>query len=207
MLTLDVQYQQEYSRGELLLRTFFGWLYMGLPHGLLLLFLGIALWFMTFATFFIILFTGVTPRWYYEWVVKMQRWGLRVSARLSNLCDGYPSFGMDATDDKTNFDLKFWQISRGQLLLRVFLGIFYVGIPHFFVLYFRAIGTFVLSFLAFFAVLFTGKYPENWHRFNTGTMRWSTRVNLYLSWLYKDYPPFAGRPDENLLENLEHLND
>ncbi|MEK7224378.1 MAG: DUF4389 domain-containing protein [Bacteroidota bacterium] len=207
MLTLEVQYQQEYSRGELLLRTFFGWLYMGLPHGLLLLFLAIALWFMTFATFFIILFTGVTPRWYYEWVVKMQRWGLRVSARTSNLCDGYPAFGMNATDDKTVFDLKFWQISRGQLLLRAFLGFFYVIIPHFFVLYFRAIGTFVLSFLAFFAVLFTGKYPENWHRFNIGTMRWSTRVNLYLSWLYRDYPPFAGKPDENLLENLEHLNN
>ncbi|NOT52398.1 MAG: DUF4389 domain-containing protein [Chitinophagaceae bacterium] len=207
MLTYEVQYQQEYSRGELLLRTFFGWLYMGLPHGLLLLFLGIALWFMTIATFFIVLFTGVTPKWYYEWVIKMQRWGLRVNARISNLCDGYPAFGMNATDDKTSFDLPFWQISRGQLSLRALLGFFYVIIPHGFVLWFRCIGTFVLSFLAFFAVLFTGKYPENWHRFNAGTMRWGARVNLYLSWLYRDYPPFAGRPDENLLGKLDNLNN
>jgi hypothetical protein len=206
MLTFEIQHQQEYSRGELLLRTFLGWLYIAIPHGLVLMVFGIALWFMAIASFFIILFTGVTPKWYYEWMVKLQRWVLRLSSRLYNLADGYPAFGMDGTDDKTTFDLEFWQISRGELLLRTFLGIFYAGIPHAIALYIRSIATCVLAFLAFFAVLFTGKYPENWHRFNVGTMRWSIRLNLYLMWLYRDYPPFAGRPDENLLKNLDHLN-
>lgn len=206
MLTYEIKYQQEYSRGELLLRTFLGWLYIAIPHGLALMLLGIVFWFMSFASFFIILFTGVTPQWYYEWVVKLQRWGLRVGARLYNLADGYPAFGMNGTDDKTTFDLQFWQISRGQLLLRSLLGIFYVGIPHMFALYIRSIATFFLAMFAFFAVLFTGKYPENWHRFNTGTMRWGVRLNLYLTWLYRDYPPFAGKPDENPLEEIEHLN-
>lgn len=206
MLTYEIKYQQEYSRGELLLRTFLGWLYIAIPHGLALMLLGIVFWFMSFASFFIILFTGVTPQWYYEWVVKLQRWGLRVGARLYNLADGFPAFGMNGTDDKTTFDLQFWQISRGQLLLRSLLGIFYVGIPHMFALYIRSIATFFLAMFAFFAVLFTGKYPENWHRFNTGTMRWGVRLNLYLTWLYRDYPPFAGKPDENPLEEIEHLN-
>jgi hypothetical protein len=206
MLTYEIKYQQEYSRGELLLRTFLGWLYIAIPHGLALMLLGIVFWFMSFASFFIILFTGVTPQWYYEWVVKLQRWGLRVGARLYNLADGYPAFGMNGTDDKTTFDLQFWQISRGQLLLRSLLGIFYVGIPHMFALYIRSIATFFLAMFAFFAVLFTGKYPENWHRFNTGTMRWGVRLNLYLTWLYRDYPPFAGKPDENPLKEIEHLN-
>lgn len=205
MLTYDVKYQEKYSRGELLLRTFFGWLYIGIPHGLALLFLGLILNFMALFAFFIILFTGRTPEWYYNWAVKIQRWTLRVNARTSNLADGYPAFGMDASDDKTTFELPFWQISRGQLLLRAFLGLFYVGIPHLFVLYFRMIGTAFLMFAAFFVVLFTGKYPENWHRFNTGTLRWAVRINLYLSWLYRDYPPFAGRPDVNLLKELDHL--
>lgn len=206
MLTYEIKYQQEYSRGELLLRTFLGWLYIAIPHGLALMLLGIVFWFMSFASFFIILFTGVTPQWYYEWVVKLQCWGLRVGARLYNLADGYPAFGMNGTDDKTTFDLQFWQISRGQLLLRSLLGIFYVGIPHMFALYIRSIATFFLAMFAFFAVLFTGKYPENWHRFNTGTMRWGVRLNLYLTWLYRDYPPFAGKPDENPLKEIEHLN-
>src|SRR5215510_4956462 len=114
---------------------------------------------------------------------------------MYHLADGYPAFGMDATDDKTKYDLAFWQIGRGELLLRTFLGWIYVGIPHLFVLYFRMIGTCILAFLAFWVVLFTGNYPENWHRFNVGTMRWYHRVSLYMMWLYRDYPPFAGRPD------------
>jgi Domain of unknown function (DUF4389) len=195
MLTYEIQHQPEYSRGELLLRTFFGCLYIGIPHGLLLMLCGLALWFMTIAAFFIILFTGVTPQWYYDWVVKVQRWSLRVSARMYNLVDGYPQFGLEGKDDKTSFELEFWQIGRGEMLLRTFFGFIYAGIPHIFILYFRLIGSFFLMIFAFFAVLFTGKYPDNWHRFNTGTFRWATRLNLYLSWLYKDYPPFAGRPD------------
>ncbi|MBK7560809.1 MAG: DUF4389 domain-containing protein [Chitinophagaceae bacterium] len=206
MLTFEVPHQPEYSRGELLLRTIFGWIYIAIPHGLLLMLCAFVLWFMSIATFFIILFTGVTPRWYYEWVVQMQRWGLRVGSRLYNLADGYPAFGLNGTDDKTAFDLQFWQISRGELLLRTFFGIFYAGIPHILALYVRYIATAVLLFLAFFVVLFTGKYPENWHKFNVGTIRWGVRLNLFLGWLYRDYPPFAGRPDENLLKNLDHLN-
>jgi hypothetical protein len=206
MLTFQIQHQQEYSRGELLLRSFFGWLYIIIPHGLLLMFFGIVFWFMSLASFFIILFTGVTPKWYYDWAVGIQRWNLRVNSRMYNLADGYPSFWMDGTDDKTTFDLTFWQINRGELLLRTLFGIIYAGIPHILALYIRLIATAVLAFLAFFAVLFTGKYPEDWHRFNVGTMRWAARLNLFLTWLYKDYPPFNGKPDKDPLKNLDNLN-
>jgi hypothetical protein len=71
-------------------------------------------------------------------------------------------------------------------------------IPHGFVLYFRTIATSVLTFLAFFAVLFTGEYPESWHKFNVGTLRWGIRVNMYLSNMTDDYPPFSGKTDEEL---------
>jgi Domain of unknown function (DUF4389) len=205
MLTFEVQHQPVYSRGELLLRSFLGWIYIAIPHALAIFIFAIALWFMSIGAFFIILFTGVTPKWYYDMVVQLQRWSLRLSARLYNLSDGYPSFGLNGTDDKTVFELQFWQISRGELLLRTFFGIFYAGIPHILALYIRIIATAFLLFLAFFAVLFTGNYPENWHRFNVGTLRWGMRLNLYLCWLYRDYPPFAGKPDEDLLKNLDHL--
>ena len=195
MLTFEIQHQQQYSRGQLLLRTFFGWLYIAIPHGIILCFLSLAWWFMAIGTFFVILFSGVTPHWYYDWTVKLQRWSLRVSARLYNMVDGYPEFGMDGQDDKTKFELEFWQISRGEMLLRFFFGWLYAGIPLGFVLYFRLIGSFFLMLFAFFSVLFTGKYPDDWHAFNVGTFRWAMRLNLFLYWLYKDYPPFSGKPD------------
>jgi hypothetical protein len=196
MLTYEIQHQAQYSRGELLLRTFLGWLYIAIPHGFLLALYGFAFWFMSVASFFLILFTGTTPQWYHEWAVKLQRWGLRVSSRFLNLVDGYPEFGLEGKDDKTNLDLPFWQISRGEMLIRFLFGWLYAGIPHGFVLCLRMIACFVLIFLAFFVVLFTGQYPENWHRFVTETLRWSMRLNFFLTWLYKDYPPFSGSPDE-----------
>ena len=61
-MKLTVQHQESYSRGELLLRTFFGWLYIMIPHGFVLLF--VALWsaILQFVAFWIILFTGRYPQ-------------------------------------------------------------------------------------------------------------------------------------------------
>jgi hypothetical protein len=52
----------------------------------------------------------------------------------------------------------------------------------------------ILGFIAFWAVLFTGNYPEGWHAFNVGTIRWSYRLNLYIGYFMSDeYPPFSGK--------------
>jgi hypothetical protein len=49
-------------------------------------------------------------------------------------------------------------------------------------------------FIAWWAVLITGEYPKGIHNFIVGTLRWSTRVNIYLSFLTDKYPPFSGKP-------------
>jgi hypothetical protein len=48
-------------------------------------------------------------------------------------------------------------------------------------------------FIAWWVVLFTGKYPETWHAFNVGTFRWITRVQLYMGFMTDEYPPFSGK--------------
>ena len=78
-------------------------------------------------------------------------------------------------------------------ILRVLFGSIYVGIPHYFCLIFRQLASSVLGFLAWFAILFAGKYPEKWHAFNVGTYRWSTRINLYLGYFTDTYPVFSGK--------------
>ena len=193
-MKLKITLQESYSRGQLLLRAFFGWLYIAIPHLFLLFFVGIWSSILAFVTFWVVLFTGEFPESIFEFQVKYLNWSLRVSAVLSNLVDGYPAFGISGTGETVSLQVdKPEKVSRGLVILRVLFGSIYVGIPHGFCLLFRLIGGFVLMFLAWWAVLFTGKYPERWHAYNVGTFRWSTRINLYLGYFTDQYPAFSGK--------------
>ena len=193
-MKLTITDQEQYSRSELLLRSIFGVLYITLPHAFLLFFVGIWGLILNFVAFITVVFTGEYPKSIFEFQVQLMRWKLRVKARIYNLSDGYPSFGLSGTDEEyTHLEVPYpEQISRSLVLLRFFFGVIFVGIPHGFVLYFRVlIGSFI-SFFAWFVVLFTGEYPKSWHRFIVGTIRWQFRVGIYLAYLSDDYPPFTG---------------
>lgn len=197
-MKLAIKNQESFSRLELLLRTFFGWLYIGLPHGFVLFFLGIWSAILSFVAFWVVLFTGRYPESMFEYQVGLSRWGIRLRARIMNLADGYPAFGLSSHDDNVEFTIAYPEsLSRGLLLLRLFFGWLYVVLPHGFMLFFRSIGTMVIMFVSWWVVLFTGKYPESFHQFVTGMIRWETRVNLYLSFMTDAYPPFTGKEIES----------
>jgi hypothetical protein len=201
MMTLEIKRQERYSRGQLLLRTFFGIFYIVLPHYFLLLFIGIAASFVSFLAFWAILFTGRYPRSWFDFQVKYQRWSLRVYARIYNLADGYPAFGLSAQDEHVTFDVAYPEyISRGSVLLRALFGWIYVGIPHGFVLGLLSIAVGFVNFIGFFAVLFLGRYPQSMFEFQLYFLRWNQRVSLYLGYMTQSYPPFTGAPDAAVVE-------
>jgi hypothetical protein len=64
-------------------------------------------------------------------------------------------------------------------------------IPHAIVLYFVQIGAAFVFFIGWWAALFTGRLPDSFAEFLTGTLRWYTRVHGYQALLYDAYPPFT----------------
>ena len=194
-LKFSIEYPASLSRGTLFLRLFFGYLYVGIPHYFCLFFLAIAVAFIQCIAFWIILFTGKMPKGMFDFVVGFYRWNMRVTAYLSYMTDKYPKFTTKVYEgDPIVYELEYPEsLSRGKLLLKVFFGVIYVMIPHYVCLMFVGMWAGILGFIAWWVILFTGKYPENWFHFVEGYYRWSARVGLYF--YYCDvYPPFSGKP-------------
>ena len=144
-------------------------------------------------TFWIILFTGKYPEWAWNYYVRLMRYQLRYNAINANLTDGYPAFGLGGSHPEMDFDVPYQEEqSRGRLILRTLFGGLML-LPHSIVLFFLSIGTAIVGIIAFWCILFTGKYPEGMFNFVVNTMRWSYRVSAWLNLLTDGYPPFTGK--------------
>ncbi len=95
--------------------------------------------------------------------------------------------------------------SRGEVLLRQLFGVIYIMIPHAFLLFFVGIASQVVSVIAFFAVLITGRYPEGMYRFQEKFMRWQLRVQARMLHLCDGYPAFGlNAEDDKTTFELEY---
>ncbi len=127
------------------------------------------------------------PRWWFDWNLQLLRFSNRVTAYLALLDDRYPSTD---EDQAVHLDYPYpdaQQLNRWLPLIKWFLAI-----PHYVVLIFLAIAALVAVILAWFAILFTGRYPRSIFDFVVGVLRWSNRVTGYAIVLITDrYPPFS----------------
>jgi hypothetical protein len=141
-----------------------------------------------FATLLMILFRQRYPRWWFDFARELTRFGYRIGAYFALLTDQYPS-----TEDEQTVHLEIdypdvpRDLNRWLPLVKWFLAI-----PHYVVLFFLSIGAFVAIVIAWFAILFTGRYPRGLFDFVVGVARWGLRVNAYAFLLVTDkYPPFS----------------
>jgi hypothetical protein len=134
-----------------------------------------------------LLFRQKYPRWWFDWNLNLSRFLARVGAYAMLMRDEYPS-----TDEEQAVHLDFaypdaQRLSRGLPLIKWFLAI-----PHWIVLGFLWIGAVVCVVIAWFAILFTGRYPRGLFDYVVGVYRWSMRVGAYALLLITDeYPPFT----------------
>ena len=135
-----------------------------------------------------ILFRKKYPRWWFDWNRELLRFSNRVAIYLALLNDQYPS-----TDEQQSLHLEIAypnvesELGRGMPLVKWLLAF-----PHYVVLLFLTIGAFFAVIFAWFAILFTGRYPRSIFDFVVGVARWHNRVTAYALILVTDkYPPFS----------------
>jgi hypothetical protein len=141
-----------------------------------------------FGPLLMILFRHKYPRWWFDWNVELQRFTSRVVVYLALMDDRYPS-----TDEQQAVHLDYvYPDAERDLNQWLPLVKWLLAIPHFIVLFFLWVAALVVVVLAWFAVLFTGRYPAGMFRFVEGVLRWDQRVIAYALVLTTDrYPPFS----------------
>src|SRR6266508_761693 len=137
---------------------------------------------------FLILFRQKYPRWWFDWNRELLRFTNRVGIYLALLDDRYPS-----TDEQQSVHLDFpYPDARRDLNRWLPLVKWFLAIPHYVVLFFLYIALIVVVIIAWFAILFTGRYPRGLFDFVQGVIRWHNRVVGYAYILITDrYPPFS----------------
>jgi hypothetical protein len=131
------------------------------------------------------------PNWWYDWNLQLVRFSSRVAIYLGLMDDRYPS-----TDEPQSVRVEFpypgspATVNRWLPLVKWFLAI-----PHYIVLVFLYLAAVVVLVVAWFAILFTGRYPRGMFEFIEGVLRWHVRVAGYALLLVTDqYPPFRLTP-------------
>jgi hypothetical protein len=135
---------------------------------------------------FAIVFTGRHPRGLWELTAFYLRWRVRAVAYTALLRDEYPPFGEGAYPAGVELAPPDAPRDRLTVALRLILAL-----PHMVAVWVLGIAWALATVVAWFSILFTGRYPAGLYQFATGVLRWSTRVEAYVLLLRDEYPPFS----------------
>jgi hypothetical protein len=147
--------------------------------------IGAAAYILAIVNWFAILVAGGSIQGIRDFQLYYLRWRTRALAYMALFVDPYPPFGdgpYPATIAVTEPTVR----DRATIAVRLILAV-----PHLVVLVFLVLAWVFCTIVAWFAVLFTGRYPASLHPFALGVMRWTLRVEAYLLLLVDEYPPFT----------------
>lgn len=138
-----------------------------------------------------ILFRQKYPRWWFDWNLNLSRFSSRVIVYLALMNDEYPSTDQDQS---VHLDFPYPDVPN-DLNRWLPLVKWLLAIPHYVVLFFLFVASVIVVVIAWFAILFTGRYPRGLFTFVEGSLRWANRVGGYAFLLVTDkYPPFRLSP-------------
>ena len=185
----DVQYPSE---GIDRWRPFFHG-FLLIPHWFALFFVFIGVAITNIFVPWIVLFTGRFPEGLFNFYAGYMRWTNRVNAYYAFMVDKYPPFSLDE-EPQYPVQLRIDPLPGGKIARwRPFFQ-WILLIPHWIVLMFLGIAAGFVLLVAWFAVVFTRRWPEGLFKFQLGVNRWSARVTTYQYSMTAEYPPFKLDP-------------
>ncbi len=179
-ITLAVDYPERQSRWKTLFRLF-----LAIPVLIFAYLVSYASGAMVWAIWIVVGLRGRIPRWMFDFQVSLINWQVRAFSYCLLLTDTYPPFEGDYPirfearypDRLARWKVLFWKL--------------FTTIPHMVVLGFLWVGAYVALVIAWFAILFTGRFPRGLHSYVAGVIRWGMRVQAYIFSLTDEYPPFS----------------
>ena len=196
-VTFDVAYPERLSRGLIFVK----WL-LAIPQFIIVYLLYIVAEILAVLAWFAILITGRYPKSFFEFGSGVLRWQANVLAYVFLLRDEYPPFSWEPGDYPLLLEIPY---ADRQSRFRLFIRLFAV-IPNQIVLQFVSTAALFTTVIAWWAILFTGRYPRGLFKFAVGTMRWYERLYAYLFLLRDEYPPYsinaAARPGNEVLSAI-----
>ena len=147
--------------------------------------LGAAAYFLAVVNWFSVVFTGALVPGIRDFALFYLRWRARATAYQALLVDPYPPFSDAAYPTVIEVDTPAGPRNRLSIAARAILAI-----PHLVVLFFLVVAWCLITVVAWFAILFTGRYPEALYGIAVGALQWVLRVEAYMLLLTDEYPPF-----------------
>lgn len=181
-LRYDVEYPERLSRWKIFVK----WL-LAIPHFIVLYILGLVAYLLTVVAWFAILFSGRYPQALFNFVVGVLRWSANVNAYILLMRDEYPPFTMETGRYPVTLEVDYPERLSRWLIFVKWLFV----IPNIIVLMVLVLAYEITLLIAWFAILFTGRYPKGLFSFGVGVMRWNLRVTAYMYLLRDEYPPFS----------------
>ena len=163
------------------------WIYRTGSLGLL----GAAAYFLAVVNWFALVFGAREVAGVREFQMYYLRWRTRAVAYSVLLTDDYPPFGDADYPASITVTPPNGRRDMGTIALRLLFAV-----PQLVVLFFVVLAWAVVTVLAWFAILFTSRYPAGLVGFAIGAMRWLLRVEAYMLLLVDEYPPFSLQSDD-----------
>ena len=167
---------------------------LAIPHLIVAYVLNIVAEVLAFVAWILGVFTGKVPEGILGVIAMCLRYSTRASVYASFLKEEYPPFTFATTladpGDDPRVRVNFAAETEGRNRLTIFFRIL-LAIPHIIVISLISLVALFVYVIAWFAVLFTGKWPTGLRNFVIGLTRWNTRLNSYMYLLTDEYPPFS----------------